>query len=112
MHEPDHAPVSLEETPHGDVLVRVRGDLDLALAPAIALGLELAEARAAPDGRVLAHLGGVTFLDSTGLRALLLSHGRLGDRFALMAPSRAVRRLLAVAHVTEVVRVVEDPADP
>jgi anti-sigma B factor antagonist len=79
------------EVQQGVSVVTVTGDLDVATAP------EVEEALTA-DGRVLADLCGVDFIDSYGLRTLLQRQRRAdseGEVFAIACPEdSALARLL------------------
>jgi anti-anti-sigma factor len=71
----------------------LEGELDVATAEQ----LESAAAKH-PEGPMILDLERLTFMDSSGLRALLrLAVGRGDDPIVLRRPSRAVRRLLDVA---------------
>jgi anti-anti-sigma factor len=71
--------LDLEQVGDASVRVRVRGELDLATSPALGetLGREIADGKS-----VVVDLSGVTFIDSSGLnaliRALRLSEGNGG----------------------------------
>ncbi len=88
------------------VMVRPAGELDLATAPALRTALEAA---ATPDvEHVVVILRDVSFVDSTGLGALV--HGwRLasdnGAAFTLREPTAPVRRVLAI---TDLDRLLEE----
>lgn len=56
------------------------------------------------DGDVTLELGGVTFIDSSGLRIIVASHQALedaGHRLELRNASDAVRRLLEITGLTD-----------
>jgi anti-sigma B factor antagonist len=79
----------------GSALLIVRGQLDMASAPAFRSAMEQAMALEIP---VLVDCDGVTFMDSSGLNVLLLAQ-KNADRPGLVRvlnPSRQVRRLLAM----------------
>jgi anti-anti-sigma factor len=82
-------------------VVFVRGDLD------VAVGVEFANAvdeRLAGDGsvtQVVIDLGGVEFIDSSGLRALLQLAQHHGERVQVGAISPAVQRLLELTGTLE-----------
>jgi anti-anti-sigma factor len=60
------------------------------------------------DQAITIDLRDVTFIDSTGLRSLLLAHRR--GVVVLREPSDVVRRILEVAGVADLL-VVEQPTD-
>lgn len=89
-------------TTTGEPLVTVSGELDLASADDF-----LAEVtEAAGDGAVLVlDLAGVSFMDSTGLGALIKVRNRLVDRggeITLTAVSPAVERVLELTGMSDV----------
>ena len=80
----------------GHVVVALRGELDLASAPAVAAALGLVAAR---EPRIIVDLAGLEFIDASGVAAL--SRGRrharnAGGDLLLAAPQRQVRRVLAI----------------
>ena len=83
-------------------VIAVRGELDAYGAPNVEqIGSELLT-----DGitTFVVDMAGTTFLDSSGLRAILtlrkrVEHGR--GRFSLRAPSDAVTRLLDITGLTD-----------
>ncbi len=80
----------------------VRGELDAYSAPA----LEDQVARMGAEDRqdVVLDLSETTFLDSSGLRAILTAYRRIGERggkLALRHPSEPVLRLLEITGLTD-----------
>jgi anti-anti-sigma factor len=83
----------------GVAVVSTRGELDLlTLEPFVdAINLAATTARV-----VVVDLAEVTFIDSSGLSALIASRDHTGiDRLTLRNPSDIVRRLLALADVED-----------
>lgn len=80
----------------GDIPVAMPiGEIDLTTAPELIKGL--AAQFTAGTAAVVVRLDRVTFIDSTGLNALVVAHRRARERgvhFTLAAPSGAVRRVL------------------
>ncbi|MDP1820830.1 MAG: STAS domain-containing protein [Acidimicrobiales bacterium] len=104
---------AIETAADGSVVaVKVRGDLDMSTAPA------LAEALAGTDGNtVTLDLGGVTFLDSSAL-VVLISSGRdmvgRGGRLRIGPRSDVVAKVLAMTGLdqeAEAFDVLPDPPD-
>ena len=86
----------------GDALIEISGELDLASAEEFlsAVG-DAAETATA----LLFDLGGVTFMDSTGLGALIKVRNQVIDRggeLRLTATSAAVERVLDLTGMSEV----------
>ena len=83
-------------------LVAIAGELDMATVPRVSAALEAEPAASA--GAVVIDLAGVTFIDSTGLAALVkLEHAlaaRAG-RLAIACPEGPARLLLDVTGLAE-----------
>jgi anti-sigma B factor antagonist len=75
-------------------VLRVTGDLDIAVEDGTVEAVAGALAAGPPTGQVTLDLSGVAFIDSSGLRALLRIHKEHGPRVRLGAVSPAVARLL------------------
>jgi anti-sigma B factor antagonist len=101
-HVPGHAVdmpdvlVATETCPDGDtIIIRARGELDIASAPV--LRRRLLELTALPVRGLTVDIGGVTFMDSSGLGALeeaLLSAEEHGVKFTLVqVPEHALQVL-------------------
>jgi anti-anti-sigma factor len=87
--------------PTGAVLVQLRGELDMAFEATMRDQFTCA-VRLSPH--LLVDMRQVEFIDCAGLRAMLWGRERAmaqGGSFGLVAPSRAVRRLLELARVEE-----------
>ena len=99
-------PASFAIHDEGGGVLRVVGELDVATAP------ELQASLTAHRGPAILDLREVTFIDSTGLRALLgATQGRDHvESLVLRAPSPAVRRLIELAALTE--RLAIEPEAP
>jgi anti-anti-sigma factor len=92
----------------GSAVVVVRGEVDMATAARFRAALD-----AALDGygSVEVDLRHTTFMDSTGLDALLAVHGRLGqarEAVVIHDPSPAVRLVLDISGVAGLVDVRTD----
>lgn len=80
----------------GQVVVALRGELDVMDAEAVAAALTAAADRA---NVVVVDLAGLTFIDASGIAALVRArrHARhRGGALVLAAPQRQVRRVLAL----------------
>ncbi len=81
------------------MVVRAEGEVDLDNAEQLAAALRAA---AEPGGAVVLDLLGVPFMDSSGLRALLIASAELGERLSLvLSPGSPVVRLLELAEVRD-----------
>ena len=101
---PASHPFEIREHDEGGVhVIAVRGELDLATAPRLAVRIDAA--RRAGARRLLIDLTTSEFCDSTGLRALLGAASEVrahGGRFAIVCPpSGNVARLLDIVGASE-----------
>jgi anti-sigma B factor antagonist len=85
-------------------VVRVQGELDLAVAPQLRsrLGNLIADA----DGAILLDLADVTFIDSTGLCAILTANRELDERhreLRVVKASVQVRRFFELCGITDLI---------
>jgi stage II sporulation protein AA (anti-sigma F factor antagonist) len=113
MLDPDAAAfdVRLVETDDGPLIV-ARGDLDLGAYDALRRCIE---ACCATQRHIVMDVAEVTFMDSTGLNALLWAHRRLGDRpgaVVLRNPSPAVVRVIELAGLTDTIAIESTPQPP
>lgn len=94
--------VRVDALPAGGVVVRITGDLDLATAPELEPFLD----DASPP--VVVDLSGCSFVDSSGVRALVAAAGRVrhaGGRLALVVADPGVRRVLEITSADEIVSI-------
>jgi anti-sigma B factor antagonist len=110
---PDESVATFRATCHdGDhaVVVVAQGELDLVGAP------RLLQAMPAEGSRpVVLDLGGVQFMDSSGLRSLLEARQSCidaGRPFAIARPSMAVTRVLELVDLSGEFEVVDAPPAP
>jgi anti-sigma B factor antagonist len=94
------------------VVLHLTGELDLASSPIFERALDDPALAAAP--LVVLDLDDLKFVDSTGLRIILMAHesarGR-GQEFAITPGSPQVQRLLSITSVAEHMRVIASPDD-
>src|SRR5260370_27994721 len=86
----------------GQVVVALRGELDIADAASVAAALVAVVARA-PE--IIVDLAGLEFIDASGVAALVLARvqaRRAGGDLLLAAPQDQVLRVLSVIHPAEV----------
>jgi anti-anti-sigma factor len=78
-------------------VLQLDGELDIASAPEVSAAI--ARAFDAGARAVVLNMAGVGFLDSTGVRMLLEARSLAGREPVLMAPSRAVTRVLDLTRI-------------
>ena len=96
-----------------DTVMRLDGELDMSGTFVLEPKLDELAAESL-DGDVLFDLRGITFIDSTGLAALIGAHERLnqaGVPTRFVRGSDDVQRVLAVAGFDEVLEFVDPPPD-
>jgi anti-sigma B factor antagonist len=100
-------------TQDGVAVVTPRGELDVAGTPAIEDAL--AEAAAEPEvAGIVVDLSQLEFMDSSGLRAVVLADQRLrsaGLRFALVRGGEPVHRVFELTRMTDRLTWVDVPGD-
>ena len=97
--------IEFEKSPDGSV-IRVVGEVDLYSSPD--LRKAILKAVPAAEGDLAIDLGGVTYIDSSGVATLvegLRSAREHGTGFALVAPSQAVMQVLELARLDTVFEV-------
>lgn len=91
--------VDVRDEPDATVLT-VSGELDMASSPKLAQALD----QLRPTRPLVLDLGGLEFIDVTGLHVLLQASQRTeqeGFRLTVVNASRAVRKLLRLTRTTE-----------
>ncbi len=94
------------------VVLHLEGELDLASSPILERALEAPELSDTP--LLVLDLDELSFVDSTGLRIILLAHEGARSRnqeFAITQGSPQVQRLLSITSVAEHMRVIASPND-
>jgi anti-sigma B factor antagonist len=90
----------------GSLVLVVTGDVDLLTAPALERGLrDLAQQR---PPRAILDLAAVSFIDSSGVRAIISGHRVLEEgstTLVLRSPSDAARRLLEITGLDSVLTI-------
>jgi anti-sigma B factor antagonist len=101
----EFSPFSLHAQAFGrEVLLTASGELDLAAVPAI--NSLVADVVTSDCRQVVVDTSDVSFIDCAGLRSLIA--GVPPDvRFVLRSPSQAVRRLLELSELCELVEVAQ-----
>ena len=100
-----HAPLKLSETPHGDdqCTLTVEGELDVATAGDFRRSVSTLLGTGCRELRV--DLGGTTFLDSSGLGALIWAFHRLhaaGGALSVVNPTPRVAKTMQITGVDRV----------
>ena len=101
--------IDVETTP-SNVLITVIGELDMGDADRV--GDLLAEASSAGKPIVRVNLAGLTFADSSAIKALLLgakAADEQGVTYELVNPHGSVRRLLGVTGLDDALTVIDEP---
>jgi anti-sigma B factor antagonist len=97
-------------------VVHVHGEVDMASAPHLRdvfIGVLAAE----PSAHLIVDLGGVEFIDSTGIGVIVAAHQRVtanGGWFTAVVPTAKVRKVLQITGLLRVWRVtgsLEDALD-
>lgn len=105
--------LEIEVAKEGDTaVIRLHGELDLASAPAFTAQFE--EIGAQETTVVVIDLTELEFMDSTGLRSILMAHERCGEsgqQFAVIPGENQVARLLEIARVQEHLNLIASLAD-
>ncbi len=87
----------------GSVTVSVRGEIDFTNSDEVTAGIRSAVAEWSPP-ELRVDLGAATFIDSTGLGALIEGYRAATDadaRFVVVGPTESFRRVLAITGLTE-----------
>lgn len=111
-HHDAPEPFRIEVEPHREtVVVAAHGEIDIATADAVSR--RLYEMMEAGFRRVVLDLRGVSFIDSTGLRAVLDAHSSSGVaevEFMVIPGPEAVQRLFELTGTAGVLRFVDASA--
>jgi anti-sigma B factor antagonist len=94
----------------GSAIVAVLGEIDFTNADEVSRGIEDAVSRWSPPA-VRVDLRGATFIDSTGLGALIVGYRAATasrSRFVVMNPGTSFRRVLAVTGLCELFSLDQD----
>jgi anti-sigma B factor antagonist len=94
------------------VVLRLDGELDLASVPLLESAVQ--SATLDDPATIVLDLRGLEFIDSTGLRAILLQDKRSTERgqtFALVRGSEQVQRLLRMTGVDEHLKLIDSPEE-
>lgn len=104
---PRRALLDLDVDAGTTTIIRLGGDLDPATAPLLEQAVQQAVDTAGVD-RVVLDLGGLAFIDSSGLRVFVTARQALSERGAtllLRNPSANTKRLLDITGLGEIISV-------
>jgi len=96
----------------GEIRLRVAGELDLETAPPLLDSILCAGLTGTEGDRVVVDLARVTFIDSSGLAALVDAHRRLtaqGQQLVVADPNDGVWRILTVSGIDQILAVDRRP---
>jgi anti-anti-sigma factor len=88
------------------VVVRPRGELDLATSDRLAATLRTVDASA---GVVVLDLSGLSFLDAAGLKVLIEARQALGERLTVLPGPPPVQRLIALTRTDQALGLAPGP---
>ena len=104
MTEDDRAlSIDVNEVADGIVVVQLAGELDLATAPELVDRLAVVRSRSA--SRIVVDVSRLTFVDSSGLNALVAAARPANGRLVVAAPSPHLARVLDIVRLGEVVEI-------
>lgn len=99
MPEPVEQPLRIEHRP-GERVLALEGELDMAETVAL---VDAAAPLAAGSGDLTLDLSGLTFIDSSGLLALLRTAEQMADgRLILLRPTEQVRKVFDMVELAAV----------
>lgn len=90
----------------GCVLVCLTGEIDIATVPRVRDALDAALRAAADGSAICCDLGGVSFIDSMGLGALVRTHAKAaetGHRFCVIRADGFARRTVELAQLDSLI---------
>jgi anti-sigma B factor antagonist len=100
--------IEVRELPVGIYVVAVSGEMDIATSPE--LMSRLSTVRGPVPYYLLIDLSELTFMDSTGIKALVTSAKDAesrGGRLIVVAPTANIRRVFDIVHLSEVLSIVD-----
>lgn len=97
--------VELDEAERGTATMRLQGRLDLVSAPGLRAAVDEAVARG--QARLVVDLSGVTFVDSSGLGALVAGLKRARQAGGELRLAEAGEQVMTVLTLTRLIRVLK-----
>lgn len=95
--------IAVDEVADGTLVVALEGELDLATAPALVARFDALRGRAASC--IVVDVSRVTFIDSSGLNALVSAARPVPGRLVVAAPSAHIARVLDIVRLGDVIEV-------
>jgi anti-sigma B factor antagonist len=92
--------IDVRDAADGSIVLAVEGDVDLAVAGELQqAGIDAIEAK--PTADICVDVSQVTFMDSTGLGALIQIRNAAPDRFQLVGVSARLAQLLEITGLSD-----------
>ena len=110
----EHFGLEVSELASGEIRLLVSGELDLESAPQLLDAILCSGLANEPGVRIVVELQDVSFIDSSGLAALVEAHHRIAQQeqeLLLGRLSERVARILSIAGLDQVIGTDERPAD-
>jgi anti-anti-sigma factor len=104
---PELFSIDVSEPSNGFCVVALTGELDIASAPELAARLE---ALNSASRHVIVDLSKLTFIDSSGINALVVAAKSVkaeGGEMTLVAPTPHTKRIFEIVHLSDVVSIEE-----
>jgi anti-sigma B factor antagonist len=104
---PEPFAIEVSQLAAGTYLVALSGEMDIATSPE--LMSRLSTVRGPAPFHVLVDLSALSFIDSTGIKALVSSATQLeshGGTLVVVAPTQNIRRVFDIVHLSEVLSIV------
>ena len=107
--KPNASPTTLVPRQHRPSVLRLRGEIDLHVSPALTESLN-AMTKKKPE-RIVIDLSGATYIDSSGLAALILAMQRVeayGGRFFLTGVQETMRSIFETSRLDQIFQIFPD----
>jgi anti-sigma B factor antagonist len=111
MNPADHVEMKIEVLPNATIVAPF-GEIDLARAPSFRM--QLSEAQARRPTRLIIDLGGVPYMDSSGVATLVEAMQiarRSGGKLVLCSMQAKVRSIFEIARLDMVFSIVNSPTE-
>jgi stage II sporulation protein AA (anti-sigma F factor antagonist) len=108
---PEVFAIDVSQPSDGFFVVSLAGEMDIASAPELSRRLDVLDA--AGPGHVIVDLSKLTFIDSSGINALVVAAKAIqaeGGLMTLVSPTPHTQRVFEIVHLSEVVAIEESLA--